>query len=322
MTEAVQVEGVWKRFEGKPAVRDLSLSVPEGAVYGFIGPNGSGKTTTMRMILHIIHQDEGLIRVLGREGVRSANDDIAYLPEERGTYRKLTVKRQMTYAAKLKGMKGRAIGEAIDYWLERFALADRGNSKIEGLSKGMAQKVQFMSAILAQPKLLILDEPFSGLDPVNLEIIREAIFEMRDRGATVIFSTHDMGMAERLCDRIFMIYRGDKVLDGTLGEIRQQHGAKGVRLRVTEPDRLDLGALPLAEAPRRNGTDFELMPSNDPQAVLEAVLQQRARVEAFEIVTPSLHDIFVRIARPTREEEATLTAEGVVAGSNGQEVSP
>ena len=197
-------------------MRDLSLQVPRGSIYGFIGPNGSGKTTTIRMILHIPLPDRGKIEVLGKEGTRAANDAVGYLPEERGLYKKMTVNRLLRYYASLKGMQRSRARAAIDEWLDRFELTQWRDKKIESLSKGMAQKVQFISTVIARPELLILDEPFSGLDPVNASVIREAVLELNAAGTTVIFSTHDMSAAEELCDFVFMIYRGDKVLDLSL----------------------------------------------------------------------------------------------------------
>ena len=229
---AVKLANVTKTFGRHTAVNDLSLAVPAGSVYGFIGPNGSGKTTTLRMILHIFHPDHGEIEVLGERSTRAANDRIGYLPEERGLYKKMTVRRVLAYYAALKGMNSRDAREAIGHWLAKLGLEQWANHKVEALSKGMAQKIQFISAVIANPQLLILDEPFTGLDPVNLEVLRSAILEQRRQGATVIFSTHDMTMAEQMCDFVFMIYKGRKVLDGTLAAIQSSYGADTVRLRV------------------------------------------------------------------------------------------
>lgn len=297
---AVTLEGVTKSFGSHVAVNDLDLEVPEGSVYGFIGPNGSGKTTTIRMILHIFHPDKGKIEVLGQKGTRAANDRIGYLPEERGLYKKMTVIRLLVYYGTLKGMlPGAAKKEALE-WLDHMGLADWSNKKIEALSKGMAQKIQFISTVIAGPELVILDEPFSGLDPVNLEVLRSSLLELRDRGSTVIFSTHDMSMAEKLCDSIFMIFRGNKVLDGTMDEIQSRYGADTVRLR------LDGGAIHLAgiegiERVSNQGAVQEVRVSGDPQELLKTLVQ-RTRVQQFELTRPSLHDIFVRIAGPEAKE--------------------
>ena len=225
MSHAIELEKVTKRFGNCLAVDSLDLIVPEGTIYGFIGPNGSGKTTTLRMILRILYPDSGQVTVLGCSRGAAANDHVGYLPEERGLYRKMRVRELLRFFAQLKGM--RRCGGEIDDWLERFDLARWANEKVETLSKGMAQKVQFIGAIVAKPRLLVLDEPFTGLDPVNMDVLRDAVRSAHQDGTTVIFSTHDMDMAERLCDTIFMIYRGKKVLDGTLaddpGPIRRGH---------------------------------------------------------------------------------------------------
>jgi ABC-2 type transport system ATP-binding protein len=296
---AVRLGGVTKRFGSQVAVDNLSLDVPEGSIYGFIGPNGSGKTTTIRMILHIFLPDEGEIEVLGERTTRAANDQIGYLPEERGLYKKQTVRRVLLYFAALKGMSGGEAKPAIEGWLERMGLAECADRKVEALSKGMAQKIQFISAVIARPRLLILDEPFSGLDPVNLEVIREAILDLRRQGTTVIFSTHDMAVAEKMCDAIFMIYKGRKVLDGDLGGIKAAYGTDVLHVSGEG----DLGFLTLlsgVEHVRDLGRYCEVRYRGDSQELLREVAA-RVRVRHFEIASPSLHDIFVRIAGPREE---------------------
>ena len=297
---AVRITNVTKTFGKTVAVNDLSLEVPGGSIYGFIGPNGSGKTTTLRMILHIFHPDRGEIQVLGQTTTRAANDRIGYLPEERGLYKKMTVRRVLEYYASLKGVTGAPAREAIESWLERLDAKDWGKRKVEALSKGMAQKVQFIAAVVARPRLLVLDEPFSGLDPVNLEVLRTAILELRQQGVTIIFSTHDMNMAEKMCDFIFMIYQGRKVLDGTLDSIQAQYGKDTIRLRVQGGSEL-LRGLPGIKTMRDSGHYQEVQYEGDSQDLL-GVLSARARVELFEVTRPSLHDIFVRIAGPAEKE--------------------
>jgi len=303
MSAAVRLDHVTKSFGAHRAVDDLSLTVPEGSIFGFIGPNGSGKTTTLRMILHILHPDAGSIEVLGERGTRAANDRVGYLPEERGLYRKMTVRRVLAYYAGLKGMSGRAVRTESDRWLARFELAEWADRKVETLSKGMAQKVQFIATVLVRPRLLVLDEPFSGLDPVNLEAIRAAILELRGEGTTVVFSTHDMHMAEEMCDQIFMIFRGGKVLDGTLDAIQEQYGADTVRVRV-DNGRETLASLPGVAHVRDLGRVQELRLERDPQEFLRE-LAERTRVLHFEVARPSLHDIFIRIAGPAALEEVS-----------------
>src|SRR5260370_32398112 len=219
---AVIIDYVSKSFGSRRAVNDLCLEVPDGSIYGFIGPNGSGKHSTVRMIMRIPHPDRGHIRVLGEESMGAANDRVGYLPEERGLYKQMKIRDLLRFYAELKGC--RDCKAAIAGWLERLGLADWAGKKIETLSKGMAQKVQFIASIIAKPELILLDEPFTGLDPVNLEVLRNAILDLNRQGATVIFSTHDMAVAEKMCDFIFIIYKGQKVLDTTLHSIHQSYG--------------------------------------------------------------------------------------------------
>ena len=237
---AVEIEDVTKTFGPQTAVDSLTLRVPENSIYGFIGPNGSGKTTTLRMIMRILHPDRGHIRVLGEESWQAANNRVGYLPEERGLYKQMTVREILHFFAALKGM--RDPGPAVGDWLRRLGLAEHAGKKVAALSKGMAQKVQFIAAVVARPALVLLDEPFSGLDPVNAEVLREAVLDLRRSGTTIVFSTHDMSVAERMCDFILMIHRGQKVLDGTLEEIQDAHGSDTIRVRIDGAT--DLNGLP------------------------------------------------------------------------------
>ena len=300
MDAAVRLESVTKTFGAYTAVREVSLELPRGALCGFIGPNGSGKTTTLRMILHILAPDSGRVEVLGRTDARAANDRIGYLPEERGLYKKMTVRRLLVYYAALKGMSSADARRESERWLERLGLADRIDSKIETLSKGMSQKVQFISTVVARPELVILDEPFSGLDPVNAELMRAAVLELANDGTSVIFSTHDMRVAEELCDHVFMIFRGQKVLDGTLEEIQARYGQDTVRVR-TDLGPAALQGLPMVDGMRDLGRVQEVRVRGDPQELLRA-LGARTAVRHFEETRPSLHDIFIRIAGPEAEE--------------------
>ncbi len=291
---AVELDNVTKRFGQHVAVDRLDLAVPEGTVYGFIGPNGSGKTTTLRMILRILYPDDGRVAVLGRGDGSAADDCVGYLPEERGLYRRMKVRDLLTYFARLKGFWN-CRGE-IEQWLERFGLAKWANQRADALSKGMAQKVQFIAAVIARPKLLVLDEPFAGLDPLNMEALKDAVLAINRSGGTVIFSTHDMDIAERMCDTIFMIYRGRKVLDGTLSAIQSTYGRDTLRVRMGEGGG-SLEGLPSVLRVNSYGryTELRVEPQADPQVVLRELLG-RGKVEHFEIAQPSLHDIFVRIA--------------------------
>jgi ABC-2 type transport system ATP-binding protein len=296
---AIDIAGVTKTFGTHVAVDDLTLSVADGSIYGFIGPNGSGKTTTLRMIMNILLPDRGEIRVLGRGEHRAAHDDVGYLPEERGLYRKMQVGRLLRYYGALKGARSADIDREIAFWLKRLDLTKWIDHKIEALSKGMSQKVQLIATVIARPKLVILDEPFSGLDPVNANVLRESVLELRQRGATIVFSTHDMAVAEEMCDRIFMIFKGRKVLDGTLDEIQARYGHDTLRVR-TEAGRAALDGDPAVEAVNDYGNLQEVRVNGDPQALL-ARLIARTRVSHFEVTRPSLHDIFVRIAQPTAD---------------------
>ena len=293
---AIRLVDVTKRFNGVAAVDALTLAVPQGSIYGFIGPNGSGKTTTLRMIMNILLPDRGQIEVLGSADTAAARDRISYLPEERGLYKKMTVRRLLRYYGRLKGRTIAELDPVIDDWMARLGMQDWGEKRIEALSKGMSQKVQFVGAVISKPDLLILDEPFSGLDPVNAEALKDGVLEIRRRGSTVVFSTHDMATAERMCDRIFMIFRGRKVLDGTLEEIQAQYGFDTIRVR-TAGGAAALGGMPGVQAVNDYGQLQEVRVSGDPQRFLRD-LAARTAVSHFEIARPSLHDIFVRIARP------------------------
>jgi ABC-2 type transport system ATP-binding protein len=297
---AVEIERVTKTFGGHTAVNDLSLQVPVGTIYGFIGPNGSGKTTTLRMIMHILHPDEGTIRVLGEETLAAANDRIGYLPEERGLYKQMKVRDVLRFYAALKG--DRRARPAIDGWLDRMGLSSWGDKKIEALSKGMAQKVQFIATVVSRPQLIILDEPFSGLDPVNMDVLRDVVLDLRRDGATVIFSTHDMNVAEKMCDFIFMIYQGRKVLDGTLATIQAGYGSDTVRVKL-EGNGASFADMPGVVRVVDFGQlqELRLQPGTQPQALLSE-LMRRGTVRHFEVAHPSLHDIFVRIAGVEKEK--------------------
>lgn len=300
---AVVLERVVKRFASRSAVDEVDLRVPRGSIFGFIGPNGSGKTTTMRLILRIYQPDEGRVMVLGAEQGRAADPRVGYLPEERGLYRRMTVRKVLRYFAHLKGVH--QPDPVIDRYLERLDATKWSGKRIDQLSKGMAQKVQFIVAVIAEPELVILDEPFSGLDPVNLDLLRSVVLELSDKGTTIIFSTHDMEVAQRLCDRVFMIYEGKKVLDGTIDEIRAAYGACALRVRMGSGDSVPAG-LPGVLAMRAIDGLTELqLESTEAREPLLRKLVDLGDVAHFETVQPTLHDIFVRIAKP-RDEDASI----------------
>ncbi len=302
MENAVKLTGVTKTFSNQVAVDSLDLSVPTGSIYGFIGPNGSGKTTTLRMILRIFQPDTGTVEVLGRETGKTADDRLGYLPEERGLYKRMKVGALLKYYAKLKGFYN--CKSHIDEWLEYLDASTWVNKRIDTLSKGMAQKVQFVAAVAAKPSLVILDEPFSGLDPINMESLRDAVLLLRERGTTVIFSTHDMDMAEKLCDTIFMIFKGKKVLDGTIDSIQAQFPANRLRVRFGD-GRSELPTMPEVTETIVQGRDHLLTMSdvNDSGKVMKR-LAAAGDLHHFEVVKPSLHDIFIQIAKPDPVEMA------------------
>jgi ABC-2 type transport system ATP-binding protein len=307
---AIRLTDVTKRFDGVTAVDRLTLAVPEESIYGFIGPNGSGKTTTLRMIMHLLLPDEGAIEVLNSSDTRAARDRVSYLPEERGLYKKMQVRRLLRYYGRLKGRSQAELDPVIDEWLTRMGMQEWADRKIEALSKGMSQKVQFVAAVVSNPRLLILDEPFSGLDPVNAEALKDAVLEMRRRGTTVVFSTHDMATAEKMCDRIFMIFKGRKVLDGTLNDIQAEYGFDTVRVR-TAGGAPALTGMPSVQSVNDYGQLQEVRVAGDPQQFLRQ-LTSRTDVYHFEVTRPSLHDIFVRIARPPEEAPAALPGSGSI----------
>jgi ABC-2 type transport system ATP-binding protein len=296
----IELSGVSKVFGTTVAVNKLSLEVPKGSIYGFIGPNGSGKTTTIRMIMKIMYPDAGKLLVNGRDDHFERLKNVGYLPEDRGLYKKMKIGELLQFLGELN--EGTDLPKRINYWLERLELKEYKDKKVETLSKGMRQKLQFIATILHQPELIILDEPFSGLDPVNADMMKDIILELQQKGATIIFSTHDMAMAEKMCDYIFMIYQGKKVLDGTLENIQDQYGIDTLRIQS------DLGIQALKGMKGiDNVNDFgklqeiRLEEGVDPQKIL-AELLKKTRISKFEITKPSLNDIFIRIASPERKE--------------------
>ncbi|MDB4881170.1 MAG: transporter related protein [Gemmatimonadetes bacterium] len=311
---AIDIRNVAKRYAEHVAVRDLSLQVPRGAVYGLLGPNGAGKTTTIRMILNIIVPDSGTISLFGQPHRSSGmTDRVGYLPEERGLYKKMQVRRVLRFLAELKGVAGPVADRRIEEWLERLQLKtpekDWGLAKIDELSRGMQQKVQFIGTLLHEPDLVILDEPFSGLDPVNAQALKDTIVDLKARGKTVIFSTHLMDNAERLCDSVCIIAHGDKVLDGDVSAVKASAGTRNVALAVGGESRAVLGPILADRALVRRADDqnryheIELAPGADPQELLRRVLATGAPIHRFELMQPSLHQIFLEKVGATGVEE-------------------
>src|SRR5215831_497552 len=262
MDGAIVLSGVTKTFGQTKAVQGLDFVVPRGGLYGFIGPNGAGKTTSIRMIMSILFPDRGELSVLGHASALEAKDKIGYLPEERGVYRKMRVAAYLAYIAKLKGVPEKGLAERISAFVARVGLADVESKRCEELSKGMLQKIQFVAAIIHEPELLILDEPFSGLDPVSMRLLREQILAEHARGATILFSTHVMQQAEEICDHVVMIHHGNKVLDDPVASIRRRYDPRALVLEPLDPsaDLARVRALPEVEScsPRDGAYDVEL----------------------------------------------------------------
>lgn len=295
MTEALILHDVTKRFGSFVAVDGLSLHVPAGQIVGFLGPNGAGKTTTLRMVMSILYPDSGEVRVLGRPRAIDIKDRIGYLPEERGLYRKMTVQQTLRYFGQLKGLGRADLEERIAAGLRRLGLSEWAGQRVEALSKGMQQKVQFLATVLHDPDLVILDEPFSGLDPLNSQVLQELMCNLKARGAAVIFSTHELESAERLSDRIVLINRGRKLIEGTPGEVRGRFATRLVTLEGQG------NFAPLAELPGvvdRHVTAgmarLELAEGVDPNTVLRRAMES-ARVDRFEVHRPNLREIFVKL---------------------------
>jgi ABC-2 type transport system ATP-binding protein len=292
--DAVLLERVTKRFDSIAAVSDLSLRVKQGAIFGLLGPNGAGKTTTLRMLMRVLIPDQGTIQVLGQPLTDRTQDLIGYLPEERGLYPRMQVRKVLIFLAALKGIPETEAERRAREWLARLELADWAEKKVIDLSKGMQQKAQFIAAVLHQPPLLILDEPFAGLDPINAGVIKDIILELRSGGTTVILSTHRMEQVEMMCDSICLINKGRSVLDGDLRAIKQSYGKNTVRIEYSgDGDFLNLPAV--VENVNRFGAlvEVKLRPGADPQEVLKAAVQRGARLTRFELVEPPLNDIFI-----------------------------
>jgi ABC-2 type transport system ATP-binding protein len=298
----VDIQKVVKRFAGHTAVRNVSWRVPRGVVYGLLGPNGAGKTTTIRMMLNIIAPDEGQITIFGLSNrTAGVTDRIGYLPEERGLYRKMQVRRLLRFLAEMKGVSRRVADTRIDQWMERLSLRtpekDWGTAKIDDLSRGMQQKVQFIGTLLHDPELVVLDEPFSGLDPINAQALKDTVVELRQSGKTVIFSTHLMDNAERLCDAVCIIARGEVVLDGPLTEVKATHGGTHVALSIE--GRNGVASIFADRSLVRHVNDsnryleVELAEDADPQELLRRLINAGASVQRFELIQPSLHQIFL-----------------------------
>lgn len=304
MPPVVWMSRVTKRFSGHVAVRDLSLEVPAGSIYGLLGPNGAGKTTSIRMIMNILVPDAGEVQLWGTHAAgRDLSHRIGYLPEERGLYKKMRVMDLLLFLAETKGLHRREAREEARRWLERLGLGDWRSRKLDELSKGMQQKVQFVSTVLHRPQLLILDEPFAGLDPVNAQVLKDVVLDLARDGTTVLFSTHIMEQAEKLCDAVCIIARGEKVVDGPVTDVKRRHGGRHVIVGV-ERSGADVGALLRNPTLVSKGDDYgqyaevELADGVSPQTLLRELVDTGALITRFEVAEPSLHKIFIDLVGP------------------------
>ena len=297
----IHIENLTKEYDtssgkGSPVVAadQLNLDIAAGDIFGLVGPNGAGKTTTLRMIVNITAPDSGRITVFGQQITPELQDRIGYLPEERGLYKKMKVGEQLKFFAALKNVAAKEAGQRVDGWLARLKLAEWKNKKSSELSKGMQQKVQFITAIIHEPELLILDEPFSGLDPVNVELLKEIVLQLKAAGKTIIFSTHQMEVAEKICDDICLLNRSRKVLDGSIREVKRSFGRNAVALRLEGGDGV-LENRSLVSKIERHSDGFEVLLAEraDSQQLLQELIAAGARIERFEMIEPSLHDIFI-----------------------------
>jgi len=290
---AADIENVVKIYDSRAVVNEVSFSIDKGEVFGLIGPNGAGKTTTIRMMMDIIKPDSGTIRIMGEKLNEESKSLIGYLPEERGLYRKVTVFDTLIYLASLKNVEKHSIMRRTEELLERVDMLAHKNKKVEELSRGMNQIVQFLVTIIHDPKIIVLDEPFANLDPVNTELIKDIIRELRSRGKSVILSTHRMNEVEEMCDRIFMINEGRGVLYGKLADIKERYRDNSV---IIEADNLPKDINGVINRREHNGY-LELFLDNDttPQDILEQIMKKGTVINRFEISTPSLNDIFLRV---------------------------
>jgi ABC-2 type transport system ATP-binding protein len=289
----IELKSVTKRFDEFVAVRDLSFEVRQGTIFGLLGPNGAGKTTSIRMIVNITAPDEGEVLVMGRHVSPEIQQRIGYLPEERGLYKKMTVNDQLIFFAALKGLDSREAARRVDEWLARLDLSDWKGKKPPDLSKGMQQKVQFIVTAIHDPEVLILDEPFSGLDPVSVNTLKEVILDLKKQGKTIIFSTHQMEQVEQMCDDICLINHATKVLGGRLKEVKGRFGRNTVILDYEGPDSFLTSDLVKRHNQFPNYSEILLQDGADAQELLKRALAEGARVNRFEMVEPSLNEIFI-----------------------------
>ncbi len=304
---SLMVEHINKWFGSFQAIKDLSRDVREGVMFGFVGPNGAGKTTTMRMILDLLRPDAGAITWNGVPVSEVPRREFGYLPEERGLYPRMETQEQLLFLARLSGMSREDALKSLNDWLERFQITAYRHKKIEELSKGNQQKVQFLAAILHNPELLVMDEPFSGLDPVNAAALKEAFLDMRQRGKTIIFSTHQLEQVEEMCEDMLLINKGQAMVQGNVQEIKRQHGRNVARLTlVNDPEAPWLDTLDGIEVTKRRQDYIEMQfqANLNPNVIVEAALQHGGIISRFEVVEPSLTDIFIEVVGATALPDA------------------
>lgn len=298
---AIQINTVTKHFDKTLAVNSLSLDVPKGVIYGFLGPNGAGKTTTIRMMLNIIYPDKGNINLYGHPLQEEDKQKIGYLPEERGLYPKMTIDEALKYFAKLKGMSSKEAMKAIDYWLEKVNMKEHRQKKVNELSKGMQQKIQFIATVQHDPDLLILDEPFSGLDPINVMMIKDIILDLNKKGKTIIFSTHQMEQVEKLCEYICLINKGQKIIDGKQHSIRSQYGTNSIMLEFDgNGSFLEKHAAVSAIHLYPKKAEIDLKPDYSPSEFLKEIVGKIA-ITKFEVREASVESIFIRLVGESNE---------------------
>jgi ABC-2 type transport system ATP-binding protein len=288
----VEVTHVAKRFGPTEAVADVSFDVERGEIFGLLGPNGAGKTTTIRLMLDIFRPDRGTVSILGGPMTEEKKERVGYMPEERGLYQNIPLERCLIYLGTIKGLSKAEARRRLDGLLVRFDLAPHKGKKVKELSKGMQQKAQIISTILHKPELLIIDEPFAALDPINTRMVKDLMQELRAEGTTILMSTHQMHQVEEICDRIVLIHQGRNVLYGPLEEIQRQYSGHKVRVRLQD----DLPALEgVLETCERNGTlELQLAPDSTPQQILQQLVEGQATIEHFEIAIPTLDEVFIR----------------------------